>query len=154
MKKRTRASWIFCCALASTLAMGAVHAQEEEDSPQAGEGDAFDPAPPKISKPGATSKPKSILQKLGNAFDSLTGNKSSAERARENEPVDVSFELVEYLRRTVREHRSEIDRGKQKGNDAPATVAKPKHVVFSVRLSRSGTAVAARRAHSLSRRRP
>ena len=126
MKKRTRASWIFCCALASTLAMGAVHAQEEEDSPQAGEGDAFDPAPPKISKPGATSKPKSILQKLGNAFDSLTGNKSSAERARENEPVDVSFELVEYLRRTVREHRSEIDRGKQKGNDAPATVAKPK----------------------------
>lgn len=125
MRKCARATWILTCVLASIMAITAIQAQEEETA-QTSEETAPDTVPVPSSKPTATSKAKSFLQKIGNAVNSFRGGTSSAETARDNAPVEFSRDLVGYLQRTVRDRQSEIDRRKQNNGAKPKPAVKPK----------------------------
>ena len=107
MKKCARATWMFSFVLASTVSITAIQAQEV-DAVQSSEGAADESVPD--SKPSATSTAKNLLQKLGQAVNSLRGGTSSAKSAQDNAAVDISAELVRYLERTVRDHQLTIDR--------------------------------------------
>jgi len=121
MKKCARATWMFSFVLASTVSITAIQAQEV-DAVQSSEGAADESVPD--SKPSATSTAKNLLQKLGQAVNSLRGGTSRAESAQDNAAVDISAELVRYLERTVRDHQLTIDRRNTKSGAKPKPAVK------------------------------